>query len=79
MGYCRIRADRVPQFDPYESLANVFTDQARMRPAKAAEVPVSAGGGLSRMSMLTTLWPSLNLADVLKTLTSKLGNVMRSH
>lgn len=37
-------------FDPYESLANVFTDQARMRPAKTAEVPASAGGGLSRMN-----------------------------
>ncbi|KAL2131508.1 hypothetical protein VTI74DRAFT_4950 [Chaetomium olivicolor] len=37
-------------FDPYESLANVFTDHARMRPAKTAEVPASAAGGLSRMN-----------------------------
>ncbi|KAK4237417.1 transcriptional regulator of RNA polII, SAGA, subunit-domain-containing protein [Achaetomium macrosporum] len=38
-------------FDPYESLANMFTDHARMRPAKPAEVPASAGGGgLSRMN-----------------------------
>ncbi|KAL2118615.1 hypothetical protein VTJ04DRAFT_8275 [Mycothermus thermophilus] len=38
-------------FDPYESLANVFSEHARMRPAKTttAEVPASAGGaGLSR-------------------------------
>ncbi|KAK4121358.1 hypothetical protein N657DRAFT_601416 [Parathielavia appendiculata] len=37
-------------FDPYDSLANVFTDHARMRPAKTTEVPASAGGGLSRMN-----------------------------
>ncbi|KAK4249051.1 transcriptional regulator of RNA polII, SAGA, subunit-domain-containing protein [Corynascus similis CBS 632.67] len=37
-------------FDPYESLANVFTDHARLRPSKTADVPASAGGGLSRMN-----------------------------
>lgn len=44
------RADHIRQFDPYESLANVFTDHARTRPARTAEVPPSAAGGLSRMS-----------------------------
>ncbi|KAJ4302358.1 hypothetical protein N0V88_002502 [Collariella sp. IMI 366227] len=37
-------------FDPYESLANVFADHARIRPPKTVEVPASAGGGLSRMN-----------------------------
>ncbi|KAK4104544.1 hypothetical protein N658DRAFT_181739 [Parathielavia hyrcaniae] len=37
-------------FDPYDSLANVFTDHARIRPAKTTEVPASAAGGLSRMN-----------------------------
>ncbi|KAK3900161.1 transcriptional coactivator HFI1/ADA1 [Staphylotrichum tortipilum] len=40
-------------FDPYESLANVFADPARIRPVKT-EVPASATGGLSRM---TTHYP----------------------
>ncbi|AEO57038.1 hypothetical protein MYCTH_2302759 [Thermothelomyces thermophilus ATCC 42464] len=37
-------------FDPYESLANVFTEHARLRHSKTADVPASAGGGLSRMN-----------------------------
>ncbi|KAL2157663.1 hypothetical protein VTH06DRAFT_5146 [Thermothelomyces fergusii] len=38
-------------FDPYESLANVFTEHARMRHPKSADVPASAAaGGLSRMN-----------------------------
>ncbi|KAK4191513.1 transcriptional regulator of RNA polII, SAGA, subunit-domain-containing protein [Podospora australis] len=36
-------------FDPYDSLSNVFTE-GRMKPAKTAEVPASAAGGLSRMN-----------------------------
>ncbi|KAM7196533.1 Transcriptional regulator of RNA polII, SAGA, subunit domain containing protein [Naviculisporaceae sp. PSN 640] len=38
-------------YDPYESLASVFTDHSRLKPSKAAEVPASAGpGGLGRMN-----------------------------
>ncbi|GAB1315129.1 hypothetical protein MFIFM68171_05339 [Madurella fahalii] len=36
-------------FDPYESMASLFTDPGRMKPAKTTEVPASAGG-LSRMN-----------------------------
>lgn len=36
-------------FDPYESLAGVFTESSRLKVAKANEVPASAGG-LSRMN-----------------------------
>ncbi|KAL2019714.1 hypothetical protein VTK56DRAFT_9251 [Thermocarpiscus australiensis] len=36
-------------YDPYDALANVFTEHARMKPPKTAEVPASAGG-LSRMN-----------------------------
>ncbi|KAK4646693.1 hypothetical protein QC761_212810 [Podospora bellae-mahoneyi] len=37
-------------FDPFNSLADVFTDQSRIKPAKTTEVPASAAGGLSRMN-----------------------------
>ncbi|KAK3681469.1 transcriptional regulator of RNA polII, SAGA, subunit-domain-containing protein [Podospora appendiculata] len=36
-------------FDPYDSLNSIFTDQSRIKPARTAEVPASAGG-LSRMN-----------------------------
>lgn len=41
--------DNAIQFDPYESLLNAFTDSNRLKVAKTADVPASAGG-LSRMS-----------------------------
>lgn len=38
------------QFDPYESLASVFTDHQRPKVSRTADVSASAAGGLSRMS-----------------------------
>ena len=45
----------LPQFDPYESLASAFSDHGRVKAAKNAEVPASAGG-LSRMSTFPPLF-----------------------
>ncbi|OIW28517.1 hypothetical protein CONLIGDRAFT_380970 [Coniochaeta ligniaria NRRL 30616] len=37
-------------FDPYESLASVFTDHQKPKALRTADVPPSAAGGLSRMN-----------------------------
>ncbi|CAK7211817.1 hypothetical protein SBRCBS47491_001251 [Sporothrix bragantina] len=40
------------QFDPYDALASVFTDQQRMRIPRAVDVPpTSASAGLNRMNL----------------------------
>ncbi len=38
------------QFDPYDSLVNVFTEHHRAKAPKVPDVPASAGG-INRMSM----------------------------
>ncbi|EFX02578.1 transcriptional co-activator [Grosmannia clavigera kw1407] len=39
-------------FDPYDALSSVFTDQHRSRPLRiVADVPNSAGGGINRMNL----------------------------
>ncbi|KAK3377845.1 transcriptional regulator of RNA polII, SAGA, subunit-domain-containing protein [Podospora didyma] len=36
---------------PYEAMANLFSDSSRMKPARTAEVPPASAGGLSRMNV----------------------------
>ena len=53
------------QFDPYDALASVFTDQQRMRIPRAVDVPPSsASGGINRMSMFCSPLLVLCVLDV---------------
>lgn len=47
----RIKETALNDFDPYESMANIFSDPYRVRLAKAPEVPPSAAGGLNKMNL----------------------------